>query len=751
MLFKPSAWIAGLMLMSASALGSVELSGAASIAMPLTEQALSEVNSATGAETLRVKEVAELGDDNLWRTVSYYSFRINDKVAARDYSSFRIGFNDFYSDLSLDFARTLTAEGREYNVSADAVQQRSMGGGDDFYTESSELVFSLPKLAPGTLVEFQFTRQQVASRVPGLVTRVSTPVWYQPQVANDGYRTDPVGYYHYEIRVPDDIKLNNHTTVSGLPKPSEKKADGIRSYQWEWHNPTTVRLEEGMPAAFKLMPYIYSSNQTRWTEFQQWAAELYIPTEDMIASVADLVAGLELPEQPTDEDKVKAVYAWVENNIRYVYAHLGRGGYTPHSPTETLANGYGDCKDQALLVQSMLAALGVKSKPVLIQTRSAGETYTGQVSNIFNHIFVMVPGNKQHDTIWLDTTGDNNLYPGASAGFEGQPALIVAKGESLQELSLGMDNHASLALHYALNEQRKLTLDVKVTYQGMAEQNIRSWYHYTSPKNRLEGLKSYFETLYMDNGQYRIDVDVENADSLFEPFATKATFHFKQAIAKGENITIAGNTRQLMAMFGLYNSLPDPTDRLLPFQGNLDLSADMTVSVEVPDGYRPLVVKEWESANTNLFEMTTSVADDFSGMGVEARFQPMELSNTDYQTFYQQIEDLMNQNGFVLTLFNESAFPQAPVVADSKALQEAGGHTVQQVKELLDQGDFGNALMVAESMLDENDDSEQSIANRSNGELWYLLGTAAGMEGEFDRSDAAYLRASELGYQYQER
>ena len=53
-------------------------------------------------------------------------------------------------------------------------------------------------------------------------------------------------------------------------------------------------------------------------------------------------------------------------NVRYVSISLGVGRYQPHSASDVLQNGYGDCKDKHTLLSAMLRAEGIQSYPVLI-------------------------------------------------------------------------------------------------------------------------------------------------------------------------------------------------------------------------------------------------------------------------------------------------------------------------------------------------------------------------------------------------
>src|SRR6202162_6349874 len=67
-------------------------------------------------------------------------------------------------------------------------------------------------------------------------------------------------------------------------------------------------------------------------------------------------------------EKARRLYDFVARNVRYVSISLGIGRYQPHSASDVLQNGYGDCKDKHTLFSAMLRAEGIKSYPVLINS-----------------------------------------------------------------------------------------------------------------------------------------------------------------------------------------------------------------------------------------------------------------------------------------------------------------------------------------------------------------------------------------------
>jgi hypothetical protein len=69
---------------------------------------------------------------------------------------------------------------------------------------------------------------------------------------------------------------------------------------------------------------------------------------------------------------MQALGKYVQLDIRYVAIELGIGGLQPHPAGDIFAHHYGDCKDKATLMSSMLHEIGVDSYYISINTERGG-------------------------------------------------------------------------------------------------------------------------------------------------------------------------------------------------------------------------------------------------------------------------------------------------------------------------------------------------------------------------------------------
>ncbi len=86
---------------------------------------------------------------------------------------------------------------------------------------------------------------------------------------------------------------------------------------------------------------------------------------------------------------MKALTSYVQNQIHYVAIEIGIGGFQPHPASEVFTHQFGDCKDKATLLSTMLHEVGIDSYYVLIETRR-GIVNPEFPSTLFNHVVLAI-------------------------------------------------------------------------------------------------------------------------------------------------------------------------------------------------------------------------------------------------------------------------------------------------------------------------------------------------------------------------
>lgn len=707
------------------------------LALPLQKQAKVAV-STDGAQTLHAIKKITVDDDYHWQSTTYYSIRINDLDAARDYGRITIGYNHFYSELELEFANVLSPDGEIKALKADAMQERSAGS-QDFYEDRTLLVFSLPDIAPGSILEFQYKRKSIKLLMPGIFNEASLPFWYQPTVGGNGARMDPVNDALFEISLPAKMLLKTKYLGPVEAQYESKKSEGVITHKWQWQNLSSIAVEPFMPSFDSLISRVKVSTSRDWSDVDQWTWGLTkdkFKTHESIKEIAASIA----PLSATREEKIKAVYAYLQNNIRYVFAHLGRGGYEPHFAHEVIQQGYGDCKDQTVLAIALLKELGIEAVPALVITPRSGRPDMELVALYFDHMIVWVPDPNGGEGIWMDTTADRAMFPGVSNYLRDQSALIIdGKGGKLTSISSQLDENVGLlSLDYKTNSDGHLIVDVRIETLGVYEQNFRNWWVHDN--NRETSLQQIVTSIFPDaKGRAAITSEVINAENLWKPFTIKGQFDFGPArklpidpIAYGSSII------QAYRIFEDFNALQIPSERKNTWVNNQPRRIEISAKMSADKNDFPAVITSGIDIQNEFFSISQSGKQKNNHYDIEIimEFPSMDLIVDEYENYYQALSKIDEAGHWSIQFVTEKKQQKLEELVD-----KASDYDLQSQLDLaryfLDQGEFEKALKPINVALS---------LNRNNGEIWYVLGLIQGYNAQVEESMKSFEKASKLGY-----
>jgi hypothetical protein len=123
-----------------------------------------------------------------------------------------------------------------------------------------------------------------------------------------------------------------------------------------------------------------------WATTAQWMAGLFRQPEGERPLVQATLAEL----RASSDDIVESV-ALLARELRYYAIELGWGGYVPRPPETTLRRSFGDCKDKAQLMITLLGGAGLEAYPVLVIAPSDGYVPDELPSPFqFNHAIVAI-------------------------------------------------------------------------------------------------------------------------------------------------------------------------------------------------------------------------------------------------------------------------------------------------------------------------------------------------------------------------
>ena len=223
------------------------------------------------------------------------------------------------------------------------------------------------------------------------------------------------------------LRFQPHGTATTV-EPEVRAHSGIKEYVWDVRDVPAVVVEDQLPSWVLAYPWIQLSEFTNWSDVATWAMGLYVTTNAEAPELKEEIAKLRRPGA-TPEQMVQSALEFAQNDIRYLGIEFGPNSYHPTDPAMVLRRRFGDCKDKAFLLCTLLAGLGFDAAPVLVAT---GLRHTLPdllpAPDDFDHVIVRVVADGV--TYWLDPTRSyqrgpiaQRYLPAYSFGLPVQPGL----------------------------------------------------------------------------------------------------------------------------------------------------------------------------------------------------------------------------------------------------------------------------------------------------------------------------------------
>lgn len=195
----------------------------------------------------------------------------------------------------------------------------------------------------------------------------------------------------------------------------------------------------------------------------------------------------------TDLDKIKSIYYWVQDNIRYIAYEDGYSGYIPATAQDVLAKKYGDCKGMANLMTELLKLAGFDARFSWIGTRQIPYSQTLPALCVNNHAITTL----YHDgkTYFLDGTEKYVPFNENAFRIQGKEVMISNKDKFEIKMvpltSVGENKLSTKADFTLLND--KLNGKIKVILTGNQRTEFHQSYHDMPASSQKDFLNEFLE------------------------------------------------------------------------------------------------------------------------------------------------------------------------------------------------------------------------------------------------------------------
>jgi len=470
-------------------------------------------NSAEAVIFERILNRARFENDGTGVEETEAVIRIQSRAGVEDFGQLVFGYSAATEQLKVEYVRVrkpggevvTTPDSTAQDFAPDVLREAPM------YSDYRQRHISVASLQPGDTLEYR------------TVTRIVTPLatgnfWYE--------HSFPKGVVVNEDRLEIDIPKSREVKLKTLVrKPEISDAGDRRIYTWVVKD---IRPEadkdEDRDDDEDAGPDVQLTTFTDWKQIAQWYARLQgervVVDDNVRKKAAELTKGAATPEE-----KARRLYDYVARNIRYVSLSFGVGRYQPHSASEVLQNGYGDCKDKHTLLSAMLKAEGIQSFPVLIHHDRKLDADVPSPAQ-FDH--VITAARIGTGLTWLDSTTEVAPYGMLLYPLRNKEAVLASDNPDGGLTRTPADSPVKDFAHFFVDgkfsEFGALDATVEFTAQGDRDYPMRAGFRQV-PQSRWKDLVGMVSGSWGLPGDVD-DIQVDPIEDTSKPFHLK--YHLRQ-------------------------------------------------------------------------------------------------------------------------------------------------------------------------------------------------------------------------------
>jgi hypothetical protein len=307
----------------------------------------------------------------------HYAFRLLSAAGVHDNSELELDFDPGFQKLAIHSVR-IRRGGESIDVTRSSRTRVTSRQSDDdarLYDDGIVVHFLIPGTRVGDSIEYEYTR---SGQNPALLGHYTASFLLARQV--------PVERAFQRILYGGRGELRTRTTRSGL-EPVRGRLGDFDEWVWQQDHVAEIEVEDHLPLDYEPLPSLEVTDYASWRDVVSWALPLYAKPSTVTPEVEAL---LETWMRDADPGRrLASAVRFVQDEVRYLAIEVGPNSFEPHAPSQVLHDRFGDCKDKALLLVTLLRRLGIDAVPALVAAETEQVTPATLPSpGAFDHVIV---------------------------------------------------------------------------------------------------------------------------------------------------------------------------------------------------------------------------------------------------------------------------------------------------------------------------------------------------------------------------
>jgi hypothetical protein len=454
---------------------------------------------------------------------------------------------------------------------------RSVTSSDIFYDDSRVKFFNiiLPNMGFGAMVEVE--------------KKINDSKYLTRVMFHSG---DAIGEKTIRLKVPSWLQLDiREMNFAGYKVEKTQETEGKKTvYSFTMKDlPPILSEKSALPAAYTL-PHIivlvksFDADGKQYKGFEnvsdlyKWYNLLYKKCDNKVESIKSKATEL-AKGKTSDIEKVKSIFYWVQDNIRYIAFEDGYAGFVPQTAQDVFKNKYGDCKGMANLLTEMLKINGLDAHMTWIGTKHIPYDYSVPSLCVDNHcICTVYLGGKPY---FLDATEKYVPLGEYAYRIQGKEALI-GKGDNYEVVKVPVSDKSQnkiLTQASFVLQENILKGHLKITFSGEERTGFHQYFQGLPADRKKEFLQNVLE--FGNDNLVAANVKTSDLSNREIPVVIEGDIDLSNNIIRDEKEVYAG-IDFFPRKLGSY--MPDEK-RMAPYEFNSIYTAEDEIELNIP-GYK---------------------------------------------------------------------------------------------------------------------------------------------------------------------
>lgn len=558
-------------------------------------------------------------------------------------------YSELVKLIDYDAYSVVNIKGKEKKIKVSQTAEKNSSSSSVFFDDIKERQLIFPNLETGSKKVYHYKREFV------------DPFLLHKYMFIGGF---PIKNATFEVKT--DTNINIGYKIFNDPNNTiefeKKEVKGKFVYTWTLKDVKAYKFESNSPGILHSAPHIdiyikdYTINNTK-TEVLDDIDLLHKYYQGFVTNInkkecIDLKKITEeiTKDKTTEEEKIKSIFYWVKDNIKYVAFENGYEGFIPREASLVFERKFGDCKDMANIIVSMAAYANVKNVNLSwIGTREIPYSYTELATPaVDNH---MIASYKKGDEyIFLDATDRETRFGLPSSFIQGKEALVnngttynILKVPVVYAINNKVDDIVKIKI-----QNDKLIGNGRMEFNGFNRSMTLMQIGDASGKSRFEMIKSL---VLKGNNKFNLNsYTEENIGNRDLPYFVNYDFELDNYLIKVDKEVYLNPF-----LHKIFEKNPIQKDRITGYDFEIISYFNSEYEYEIPSNYSLKYIPKDFTLENELLKVGTTYTKGDNKITVKYTFEVKKLviEPNDFQLWDDSIKKMKSNYSETLILIEK--------------------------------------------------------------------------------------------------